>query len=48
MKVSLRKYIGAIAYPPGSIYCTTKEIDPTTVFGQLARELFFKERCFIW
>lgn len=33
MKVSLRKYIGAIAYPPGSIYCTTKEIDPATVWG---------------
>lgn len=33
MKVSLRKYVGAIAYPPGSIYCTTKEINPATIWG---------------
>lgn len=31
--LKLRKYIGAVAYPPGSIYCTTEEIDPASIWG---------------
>lgn len=31
--LSIIKFIGAVAYPPGSIYCTTKDIDPTTLWG---------------
>lgn len=32
-RLNLRKFIGMIAYPPGSIYITTNNINPSEIWG---------------
>ena len=31
--LNLRKFIGAVVYPPGSIYCSTNSTDPAEIWG---------------
>ena len=48
--VSLRKFIGLIAYPPGTIYPCASDIDPAEMWGGVLLSYIkktFERRCML-